>query len=156
MDVSHIVLASHGTAGARAAERAAFDLARRDGARVTHLYVIPDFWAGMRGDDWLNNAVTQEAFGHYLEGELAREAREVMDRLQEEAQAFEVALDSRALFGDPTKCLIHLCADCKADLVVLGTPRPKGMPGYASRMKLDLLSRSLGAALLIVPPDAKP
>lgn len=50
-----ILLASHGTPGARAAERAAFDLCAADG-RLCHLVIVPDFWKGMLGDDWLNNA----------------------------------------------------------------------------------------------------
>jgi hypothetical protein len=50
-----ILLASHGTPGARAAEAAAFDLCAQEG-RVHHLVVVPDFWKGMLGDDWLNNA----------------------------------------------------------------------------------------------------
>jgi len=152
--IRSIVLASHGTAGARAAEQAAFELARREGATVAHLYVVPDFWAGMRGDDWLNNAATQEAFGDYLENELADEAQRVIQRLREEAAEAGIPLVSRAMFGDPTRCLLRICQAREPDLAILGTPRPRGVPGYRSRMKLETLVQSLSIPLMIVPHDA--
>jgi hypothetical protein len=67
-----ILLASHGTPGARAAESSVLDLCAPDG-RVHHLVVVPDFWKGMLGDDWLNNAAVHLRFGRYVEGQLERE-----------------------------------------------------------------------------------
>ncbi|MBI3917985.1 MAG: hypothetical protein HY322_13365 [Betaproteobacteria bacterium] len=43
-----ILLASHGTPGARAAESIALALAM-PGATLFHLTVVPDFWRGMPG-----------------------------------------------------------------------------------------------------------
>ncbi len=151
-----ILLASHGTPGARAAEEAALELARQEGAALAHLYVVPEFWSGMRGDDWLNNAVTQETFGHYLEGELAKEAHQVRERLEQRAADLSLALETHLLVGDPTGSLLHFARHWKPDLVVLGTPRPAGIPGYRSRMKLERLARTLGATLMLVPhgPEA--
>jgi hypothetical protein len=62
VDNQPILLASHGTAGARAAEAAALDRCA-GGATLHQLVVVPDLWKGMLGDDWLNNAVTQARFG---------------------------------------------------------------------------------------------
>ena len=148
-----ILLASHGTPGARAAERAALDLAAGEGAEVVHLYVVPEFWRGMRGDDWLNNAATQETFGNYVEGELVKEARNEVERLMADAQAVGVPLSSRAMFGTPADCLLKAVHEEKPDLVVIGTPRPKGESGYSSRMKLDSVVRGLDVRLLIVPRE---
>ena len=67
-----ILLASHGTPGARAAERVALDLCA-PGGRLHHLVVVPDFWKGMLGDDWLNNAAVHVRFGRYVENQLERE-----------------------------------------------------------------------------------
>ncbi len=148
-----ILLASHGTPGGRAAERAALRLAADAGAEVVHLYVVPEFWRGMRGDDWLNNAATQETFGNYVEGELAREARQEVARLAEEAGSAGVSLCSRAMFGAPADCLLKAAREERPDMVVIGMPRPKGESGYRSRMKLETLVRGLDTRLLIVPRE---
>ncbi len=146
-----ILLASHGTPGARAAERVALEMAAAEDAEVVHLYVVPEFWRGMRGDDWLNNAATQETFGNYVEGELAREARDEVERLAADARTAGVTLSSRAMFGAPADCLLKAAREERPDMVVMGMPRPKGESGYSSRMKLDPLVRGLDVRLLIVP-----
>lgn len=153
MQIEKIVLASHGTPGARAAERTAFELARNQGAAIAHLYVVPEFWAGMRGDDWLNNAVTQATFGDYLENELAAEASEEIQRLRRQAESLEIPFTSRAMFGEPTHCLQRMCETEQPDLAVMGTPRPRGISGYRSRIKLDRLMQELPVPLMIVPHD---
>lgn len=146
-----ILLASHGTQGACAAEKVALEIAKKEGSKIIHLYVIPDFWRGMRGDDWLNNAITQKRFGDYIEGELVNEARIEVDRIKGLADQAEVALETRATFGKPVDSLISLADEVKPYLIVIGTPRPKGEQGYNSRIKLEPLVRSLKAQLLIVP-----
>ena len=151
MTARTIITASHGTPGAQAAEDAAIKAARHTGARLIHLYVVPDFWRGMRGDDWLNNAVTQEKFGNYLEGELAREAGRQIDRFTEKAQKNGVPITTRAMFGKPADCLVRLEEEEKPERVFIGAPRKKGETGYNSRMKLEVLVRSLTCPLTIVP-----
>lgn len=149
-----IVLASHGTQGARVAEDAAFEMASHEEADIMHLYVVPDFWQGMRGDDWLNNTITQKRFGEYLENELAREAAEEITRLDKKANTLKVKIKHRAMFGKPADCLIRVCKEEGGDLAIIGTPRKKGEAGYNSRMKLEQLARSLTARLMIVPRKA--
>jgi hypothetical protein len=73
MGHQRVLVASHGTDGARAAETLAL-ASCAPGATLHHLYVVPDLWRGMMGDDWLNNVRTRIRFGDYLEGELASEA----------------------------------------------------------------------------------
>ena len=36
------------------------------GARLSQLVVVPDFWKGMMGDDWLNNASTRDEYGRHV------------------------------------------------------------------------------------------
>ena len=86
MRYTHILLASHGTSGACAAEMAAFKLSCPD-TTLHHLIVVPDFWKGMLGDDWLNNASTQIRYGQYLEGELEKEVQDNINRVSAEAKA---------------------------------------------------------------------
>ena len=72
MNIQSLLLASHGTPGALAAEAAALDLLTENG-HLHHVLAVPDFWTGMMGDDWLNNAATQARYGKYVENQIARE-----------------------------------------------------------------------------------
>ncbi len=149
-----ILLASHGSDGARAAEQTALDLLG-DGGGLFHLVVVPDFWKGMMGDDWLNNAVTRARFGKYVEDQLAREIGEQVVRLERAAKRSNIAYENDVRLGRPAECLIEAERSGAYDLVVVGAPRPKGTPGLRSRMTPEILVRSLNTPLLVVPhPDA--
>jgi nucleotide-binding universal stress UspA family protein len=149
-----ILLASHGTPGARAAERAAFDLCAADG-RVHHLVVIPEFWKGMLGDDWLNNAVVHERFGRYVESQLEREIAEHAAEVAAAARQRGLGYVCEVRLGKPTECVAAAAAAADYDVVVVGSPRPKGTPGYRSRLSVDTLVRTLGTPLLVVPYPAR-
>ncbi len=154
MDTEKIILADHGTPGARKAEQVAVDLCLEKRAALHHLLVVPDFWKGMMGDDWLNNAVTRSRFGNYVERQLARDASAELERLAEKCKHAGIAYTSAVRLGRPAPCLITACEQDKYDLAVIGSPRPKGSPGYRSRMDPELLARSLTTLLLTVPhPD---
>jgi nucleotide-binding universal stress UspA family protein len=147
------LLASHGTAGARAAEEMAISLCVPGGA-IRHLEVVPDFWKGMRGDDWLNNAITQERFGDYVESQLQRELMEHSEALRREVEAKGLSYEHSAILGKPAEELLDAANTMPCDFVIIGSPRPKGMPGYRSRMKMETLVQGLRAPLLVVPhPD---
>lgn len=150
MTPAAILLASHGTVGARAAEEAALSLCAAGGT-IRHLEVVPDFWKGMRGDDWLNNAITQDRFGNYVESELQRELVEHSEALRRETEEKGFAYEHIAVLGKPAECLLAAASDSACDLVIIGSPRPRAMPGYRSRMKLEPLVRGLRMPLMIVP-----
>lgn len=154
MEIKKLILASHATPGARAAEDVAFGMCRDFGASLYHLLVVPDFWKGMMGDDWLNNVVTQVRFGNYLENQLVQETADEIERLSERAKKDGMAYRDDVRVGKPAACLIDACEKGGFDLAVIGSPRPKGAEGYRSRMDLEKLARSLKVRLLIVPhPD---
>ena len=154
MEIKTLLLASHGTPGAKAAEAAALDLCAEAGAELHHLLVVPDFWKGMMGDDWLNNAVSQIRFGKYVENQLAREAAEEVERLAAAAEQRRIKITSDVRLGKPASCLVECDGATIYDLAVIGSPRPKGSPGFRSRMDLEILTRSLRSRLLIAPhPD---
>ena len=46
------------------------------GGRLSQLVVVPDFWKGMMGDDWLNNATTRDTYGRHVERQLECEIEE--------------------------------------------------------------------------------
>ncbi len=151
MTANRVLLASHGTRGALAAERVALGLCGQGGV-LYHLLVVPKaLWQGMTGDDWLNNGSTRDTFRRYLESELGREVAEYRHRV--EASARERGLDyyAEVMLGEPERCLIDYSRQMAADLVVMGSPRPKGKAGLRSRMKPETLVRALAVPLLIVP-----
>jgi nucleotide-binding universal stress UspA family protein len=151
MKLKRILVASHGTAGARMAEQAAIDFSLEYSATLHHLLVVPDFWKGMMGDDWLNNAVTQSRFGDYVESQLARDAADETERFAKTCEQAGIPYSNTVRLGKPAACLIEAVEKDKFDIVVIGSPRPKGSPGYRSRMDLELLARSLTIPLLTVP-----
>ena len=51
-----LLLCHHGTPGAAAAEALAYGIAVPGATTLVHCLVVPELWAGMQGDDWLNNA----------------------------------------------------------------------------------------------------
>ena len=146
-----VLLASHGTPGAQAAEQAAIGLAS-SAATIFHLVVIPDFWKGMMGDDWLNNASTRATYGRHVESQLAREIETHRQRLEREILDNGRCYEFRAVLGKPDQALLKYAAEVRPDLVVVGTPRPRGTPGLRSRMHIDKLAGALDAAIVIIPP----
>ncbi|MBZ0138608.1 MAG: universal stress protein [Pseudorhodoplanes sp.] len=148
-----ILLASHGTAGARAAEKVALDICA-DGGRIHQLVVVPDFWKGMLGDDWLNNAAVHIRFGRYVENQLQREIAEHAAALEAEATRRRLAYSCEIRLGKPAESLVAVAAAGGHDLIVVGSPRPKGARGLRSRLATELLVRTLKVPLLVVPhPD---
>lgn len=145
-----ILLASHGTPGARAAERLAFSYCRR-GARLQHLIVVPEFWKGMMGDDWLNNIMTRETFKDYMESTLQQEVQREVRRLHRDARKRGIRYDFEMAFGKPAECLLDRLKRGGVDLVVLGGLRPRGRSGYRSRMLTDDVLRAIETPLVIAP-----
>lgn len=150
LQVQRVLIASHGTPGGRAAERLALELAAPD-ATIFHLVVVPDFWRGMMGDDWLNNASTRAAYGRHVEAELAREIEEHRVALEQAVRAGGRHYELKVVLGQPDAALLDYAATLRPDIVVIGAPRPKGAPGLRSRMRVEKLAGALAAPLLVVP-----
>jgi nucleotide-binding universal stress UspA family protein len=148
--VDRVLLASHGTRGAQAAESAALELCA-GGATLAHLCVVPELWHGMMGDDWLNNAATRERYGKHVEAELSHEIDVVRARLEGASRARGLEYEHRTVIGDPALCLVAYAAEFRPGLIVIGAPRPARTPGLRSRMKLETLVKSLKAPLLVAP-----
>ena len=149
-----LLLAHHGTVGARLAEKLAFDLAIPEQTLIVHLLVVPDLWEGMQGDDWLNNASTRDTFGRYVENMLEQDAAQQLRALEARCIEYKLRYKSVMRMGDPAQCLIETATQEQANLVVIGPPRLKGMLGFRSGLKLQPLVRKLKIPLLIAnhPP----
>lgn len=136
--------------GARAAERAALALAGA-GAQLSQLVVVPDFWKGMMGDDWLNNASTRDVYARHVESQLASEIEEEVARVRAEAAARGLRYERRIVLGRPAECLLDCVTQLRPDLVVIGSPRPPRAKGLRSRMNPETLLRGLAVPLLVIP-----
>lgn len=147
---SNILLASHGTDGSQAAARMAVDVCSENGC-VHQLYVVPELWDGILGDDWLNNGVSRDRFKDHIESELGKEVDQHAEWVQELVQGKGLQYDSTLIYGDPEQCLLKLCDRQAFDLIVMGSPRPKGVSGLRSRMLTDKVMRQLSVPLLIAP-----
>ncbi|MDH5179346.1 MAG: universal stress protein [Gammaproteobacteria bacterium] len=145
-----VLLASHGTEGARAAELMAFKICEK-GTRLHHLTIVPTLWQGMTGDDWLQNGSTRDTYRRYLESELGKEIDAHCDKLSVEANAHELTYTREIRVGEPEECLLEASREDRFDLVIMGSPRPKGVPGLRCRMNTKPLTKSLNIPLLIVP-----
>lgn len=145
-----ILLASHGTTGAQAAEKIALGLCQPDTV-LHHLIVVPELWRGMMGDDWLNNASTRDTYGQYVEAQLGREIDQHRALLERDIRARGISFQTRVVLGQPDQCLIDYAVETKAELVVIGSPRPPEISGLRSRMALETLARALTVPLLIAP-----
>jgi nucleotide-binding universal stress UspA family protein len=121
------------------------------GGRLSQLVVVPDFWKGMMGDDWLNNASTRDAYGRHVERQLESEIEAEVARVRAQAQEAGLHYERRVVLGKPAECLLESASMLKPDLVVIGAPRPAGSRGLRSRMQVEILMRGLAAPLLVVP-----
>ena len=121
------------------------------GGLLSQIVVVPEFWKGLRGDDWLNNASTRDEYGRHVEHQLEREIEDEVARVRSQAAQDGLRHECRIVLGKPADCLLELAATIKPDLVLIGSPRPAGSGGLRSRMLVEKLTRGLVAPLLIVP-----
>lgn len=147
---ARVLLASHGTEGAQAAEDAALEMCA-EGAMIKHIVVVPTFWKGMMGDDWLNNGISRDRFARHLESELGKEVDNTRARVRRKAENLNLQYSSVIVLGEPDKCLVEASNEAAYDLVVMGSPRPKGKPGLRSRMATKFLNKKLTSPVMVVP-----
>lgn len=143
-----ILLASHGTSGAKAAEIVAMQNMHA-GDSLFHLLVVPEFWEGMTGDDWLLNATTRNTFRRYLEDQLTQEVEENLQRVKELAEQHGLAYESKVVIGEPTQCLLNLLEHEAFHSLVLGSPRPKGMTGLRSKIAIDSIRKKVSLPIIV-------
>ena len=144
-----LLLCHHGTAGAAAAADLALAIAVPGQTTVVHCLVVPGLWAGMQGDDWLNNASTRDDFGRYVENMLENDARRELAGVEARCTERGIAWQGIVRFGEPVDVVLAVSREVSPDLVVIGPPRRKGEEGLRSRLDLDPLLRGLPCPLLI-------
>jgi len=149
----HILLASHGTEGAIAAEDMAIQMCAPHG-RIDHVIVVPEFWQSMTGDDWLNSGVARDQFRDYLQTALGQEIDQQCARVNNKISSHGLACRSVVLSGKPDQALLHQANAHMYDLIVIGSPRSGGRRGalsLRSTMLTKKIFHNLTVAVLIAP-----
>lgn len=146
-----ILLATHGTKGARSAEEFAVGLAAEQGASLCCLHVINEDWKWMTGDDWLNTSASRNQFARHVENELNSEARTVIERVEQKAAAKSLIFSSRTEVGNPASVILKTSAEIGADLIVMGARQEKQDCGFKSRISWDNLVSGPSVPILVVP-----
>ena len=145
-----ILLASHGTVGAAEAEKEALSLCAEN-ANIFHLVVIPEFWRGMVGKDWLHNPDDSRDHETYVESQLEKEIVQHIERLKNAAHRKKIKYNYKVVVGKPAEIMIETANAGKFDIAVMGSPRPRNKKGLRSRMEPDVIAREINIPILIAP-----
>ena len=115
--IRHILVATDFGDPAREALAYACDLARRFDARITLVHVLPP---------------TLPQIGRGLPAEFlpADEARTAMAAELERVKERVMKADSILAEGDPREQILRIAAECRADMLVMGTHARRGVPRY--------------------------
>ncbi len=147
--MKHILLATHGTPGARKAEALARQWAKRYGAKVTVLSIINEGWGDMTCDDWLNTSTTRNRFGSYVAEEIAKEIDAVWTRVREEFDGVE--LDFLSKGGKLEDVLAEAAEKVAPDVAVMGTWQKVQAPGFRDRFENKRLHPLMPCPLVVAP-----
>ena len=153
--MQRILLASHGSVGACAAEQVVFTRLK-PGDELYHLLVVPDAWDGIPGGAGPNHYAPYEIIGGSVEAQMEEEARQTFARVGEAVRQLGVVFETHLVYGKPVYSLLETVAAISPDYVIAGSARPKHIEGLPSKMITESLMRSMVIPLLIIPyPDER-
>jgi len=154
-----ILLCTHGTAGARQAERLVFAefLQKNPKLQVTVLTIIDQDWQNMTGDDWLNSSKTHTTFLDHVEKQMREENEEDWQRIRDKYPSATKALFVGKV-GAIEETIVSEAEKRKCDLIVIG-PHLKSRrlfnlkmeKGLRARIDTMTLHKLLPCPLLIAP-----
>jgi len=147
--MKHILLATHGTPGARKAEALAREWADKYGAKVTILSIINEAWGDMTCDDWLNTSTTRNNFGSYVAGEIAKEIDGVWTRIREDFDGVEIDFLSKG--GKLEDVLAEAAEKVNPDVAVMGAWQKNQAPGFRDRLENKHLHPQMPCPLVVAP-----
>ncbi|WP_319467335.1 universal stress protein [uncultured Pseudodesulfovibrio sp.] len=147
--MKHILLATHGTPGARKAEALARQWADNYGAKVTVLSIINEAWGDMTCDDWLNTSTTRNRFGKYVAGEIASEIQAVWDRVKNDFNELETDFITES--GTLDSALVSAVGKVNPDVVIMGAWQKVQAPGFKDRFQNKVLHPQIQCPLVVAP-----
>ncbi len=120
----HILLPSDGSAASEAAIQASFQLARQLDARITGLYVIPDFHTFTYKTEMLEDTRAQ------YDKESEMEAKKILSYIDQMAQKTGVSCRTTYVVSDdPYDAIIQVAKDNQCDLITMASHGRKGIKG---------------------------
>lgn len=156
---TNILLCTHGSEGAKKAEKYVFDKLYRENEQLTLsvLTIIDKDWSVMTGDDWLNTSGTRNRFIDYVDEQLGREIAEDWRRIK---GTYDVSDDVRFIkvAGEIEETIVQVAEKIGCDLIVMGGYQKKPLrltsvkmsPGLAARIKNEKLHPALPCPLLVI------
>ena len=155
---NNVLLCTHGTDGAKKAERFVFEKLEADPKlKVTVLTVLDEDWRQMTGDDWLNSSKTHTTFLDHVENQMDEEIAEEWQRIKASYPAAEQATFLQKT-GNIAETITKAATELGCDLIIIG-PWSKGKKfsihstrmGLRATLKNKELHPLLPCPLLIVP-----
>jgi len=148
----HILLCTHGTAGAQKAEKLVFEqlLKNFPETRLTILTIINADWKLMTGDDWLNTSRTRMQFLDHVDGQLTREIEADWERIK---TAYPQSTEHRFIevVGYVEETITEVARRQECDLIVIGPYQKTRSRGFRDRIKNEKFHPLLPCPLLIAP-----
>lgn len=148
----HILLCTHGTPGAKLAERWVFEKLQPGfpRAQITVLTIVNQDWSLMVGDDWLNSSATRNAFRTHVDDQLALEIEEDWQRIRRRyPQAADCSF--KRIFGPVEETFVEAAQALGCDLMVIGPYQKKQGRGFKARVRTKVLHPLLQVPLMVAP-----
>ncbi len=149
-----ILIATHGTQGAKKAEAYAIGLARELGAEIHGLYVIHKDWGSLVGIEWLHSSEKRMEFYRYAESEFYLRAEEVLKAFGEHAKGIEVTTAIRV--GEPAEVIAEEAKDIEADLIVIGGESKERSEEYKAKVPMKKLIKIAPCPILVAHKNLMP
>ncbi len=150
----HLMLCTHGTTGARLAERYFFNRLWPDcqDAEATVLTLINQDWNVMVGDDWLNTSTTRNAFRSHVDQQLAEEIESDWRRIRD-TYPRATACNFKRIFGPIESTIVEAAQKFSCDGIVIGPYQKKQGKGFKARIQNKILHPILTVPLIVAPGD---
>lgn len=144
-----ILIATHGTLGAKQAESYAIGLARKFGAELYGLYVIHKDWSSLIGIEWLHSSNTRMDFYRYAESEFKRRATEVLQDLKSHADGIACVMSIKV--GEPAEVIANEARQIGVDLIIIGSNcNRRSSEEYKAKVSLKRLLKLAPCPVFIV------
>ncbi len=145
-----ILVATHGTEGAKKAERLALELASQNNAELFVLYVINSNWSSITGIEWLNASHTRMEFYKHLEEDIYQKAEQTLKDINMMALENQIKINNIISVGIPEKVICNECEKNQIQLLVLGRKIKGKRADYIYTLQFKKIKDSISCPILIV------
>ncbi len=145
-----ILIATHGTTGAKKAEQLAIEIASQHGSELFAMYVINSNWSSLTGIEWLNASHTRMKFYNHMEKDFYQKAKQVLEDINRAASQKQVKINNIISVGIPEEAIIEECAKNHIELLVLGRGVKGERAEYKYTLQLNKIKNKASCPILLV------